>query len=142
MVQTRMGKTMRRLVVAIATVTALRLDAGALAQEIKLTRSAVSGVELLLVDERSWDANCKPLATAVTITTQPNNGRVTVVQGVSVVAASTSSASTAHCAGKSITGNQILYQSNPGFRGTDTLAYKVRSGSGKSASTLVMIHVK
>src|SRR5919109_4523758 len=61
------------LVAAIALPMPVFIAAGALAQEIKLTRSATSGVQSLLVDERSWDANCKPLATSVTITSKPSN---------------------------------------------------------------------
>jgi hypothetical protein len=116
---------------------------GALAQEIRLTRSVASSAQSLLVDERSWDANCKPLATSVTITKQPSNGNVTVVPGVSVIAVSTpQSASTGRCGGKSVTGNHVLYRSNPGFRGTDTLAYKVQYGNGRSATTTVTIDVQ
>jgi len=51
MVQLAAGIVIRAIVPAIAIFTAT----SALAQEIKLTRSAESGVEALLVDERSWD---------------------------------------------------------------------------------------
>src|ERR1051326_5150858 len=47
---------------------------GALAQEIRLTRSVASSAQSLLVDERSWDANCKPLAPSVPNTKQPQHG--------------------------------------------------------------------
>ena len=68
---------------------------------------------------------------------------MTVVPGVSIIAVSTpQSASTGHCGGKSVAGNQIMYQSNPGFRGTDTLAYKVTYGNGKSGSTTLTINVR
>lgn len=119
------------------------LGAVALAQEIKLTRSASSGIESLLVDERSWDVHCKPLTTSITITSQPSNGTVKVVPGASIIAVSApQSASTGPCAGKSVNGNQIMYRSNPGFRGTDTLAYKVTYGNGKSGSTTLTINVR
>jgi len=138
MVQLAAGIVIRAIVPAIAIFTAT----SALAQEIKLTRSAESGVEALLVDERSWDASCKPLPTSVTITSQPGNGKVTVVPSVSIIAASAPrSGSTGRCAGKSISGNQIMYRSHPGFRGTDTLAYKVMYGNGKNGSTTVTINV-
>ena len=143
MVRISAGSAIRTFIAAIALLAPLLIGAAALAQEIRLTRPAASGVESPLVDERSWDASCKPLATSVTITSQPSNGKVTVVPGVSIIAVSTPrSASTGHCAGKSITGNQIMYQSNPGFRGTDTLAYKVTYGNGKSGSTTLTINVR
>jgi hypothetical protein len=142
MVRISAGSAIRTLIPAIALLAPLVIGADALAQEIRLTRSAASGVASLLVDERSWDPNCKPLTTSVTITSQPSDGKVTVVPGVSIVAATMPrSGSTGHCAGKSITGNQIMYQSNPGFRGTDTLAYKVTYGNGKSGSTTITINV-
>jgi hypothetical protein len=119
------------------------LGSGARAQEVKLTRSVASGAQSLLVDERSWDANCKPLATSVTITKQPSNGNVTIVPAVSVIAVSTpQSASTGRCSGKSVSGNHVQYRSNPGFRGTDTLTYEVQYGNGRSATTTVTIDVR
>jgi hypothetical protein len=143
MVQISTGSTIRTFIPAITLLAAWCIGTGALAQEIKLTRPAQSGVESLLANERSWDRNCRPLATSVTITSQPSNGKVTVVQGVSTLPPTTPrSGSTGDCAGKSITGNQIMYQSNPGFRGTDTLAYRVTYGNGKSGSTTLTINVR
>jgi hypothetical protein len=142
MIRISARSAIRALIAAAPLAVALLIATGALAQEIKLTRSAASGIEMLLVDERSWDANCKPLATSVTIISQPSNGKVTVVPGASVIAvAAPPSGSKLQCAGKSMTGNQIMYRSNPGFRGTDTLAYKVLYANGKSGSTTVTINV-
>jgi type II secretory pathway pseudopilin PulG len=142
MVATSAGIAIRTVMGGIALLAPSFIGAGARAQEIKLTRSAASGIESLLVDERSWDASCKPLATAVTITNQPSNGTVSVVPGVSIIAASTpQSGGMGRCAGKSVTGNHIMYRSNPGFRGTDTLAYKVLYANGKSGSMTVTINV-
>jgi len=115
---------------------------GALAQEIRLARPVESGVESLLVDERAWNAKCKPITASITITNQPINGKVTIVAGVSVVPISTQSRSASGCVGKSISGSHIMYKSNAGFRGIDTLAYEIRYGNGKSSSTTVTINVK
>jgi hypothetical protein len=143
MVQISAGRVIRTLTPAIALLAALHIGTGALAQEIKLTRPAQSGVESLLANERSWDRNCNALATSVTITSRPSNGKVTVIQGVSILPPTTPrSGSTRDCAGKSVTGNQIMYRSNTGFRGTDTLAYKVTYGNGKSGSTTITINVR
>jgi hypothetical protein len=60
-----------------------------------------------------------------------------------VLAASTpGSGSTGSCAGKTITGNAIMYRSNPGFRGIDTISYDDVSDKGKRRSTTVTINVK
>ena len=124
------------LIAAMAPLPALCVGARALAQEIKLTRSADSGIESLLVNERAWDADCKPLTTSVTITTPPTNGKVTVVPGVSTIAIRQLAPGAAgRCGGKSVPGNQIRYRSNPGFRGTDSLGYTVLYGNGKRGST-------
>jgi hypothetical protein len=136
--------TAKRIAAPILTAAVLPfcLGAAAFAQEIKLTRSADSGIESLLVDERSWDAKCKPLTTSITITSPPTNGKVTIVPGVSTVAAkSLQPASVRRCAGKSVPGNQIRYRSNPGFHGTDSLGYTVRYGNGQRGSTAVTIDV-
>ncbi len=36
----------------------------------------------------------------------------------------------------------LAQEMNPGFRGTDTLAYKVMYGNGKSGSTTITINVR
>ena len=136
------ARSAMRTLIAAAALAPLFIATGALAQEIKLTRSAASGVELLLVEERSWDANCKPLATSITITSQPSNGKVTVVPSASIIAVAAPPSGKVQCAGKSMTGNQILYRSNPGFRGTDMLVYKVLYANGKSATMSVTIDVR
>lgn len=136
------ARSAMRTLIAATALAPLSIATGALAQEIKLTRSAASGVELLLVNERSWDANCKPLATSITITSQPSNGKATVVPSASIIAVAAPPSGKVQCAGKSMTGNQILYRSDPGFRGTDALVYKVLYANGKSAATTVTIDVR
>jgi hypothetical protein len=142
MVRISSGSAICVLAAAIASPALVLIASGALAQEIRLTRPVQSGIESLLVDERSWDAKCKPLGASITITNQPINGKVTVAPGVSVVPISTRPGSAGRCAGKSISGNQIPYKSNTGFRGIDTLAYEIRYGDRKSASITITINVK
>jgi hypothetical protein len=136
------GSALRILTAAIVSPALVLIASGASAQEIRLTRPVQSGAESVLVDERAWNTKCKPLGASITITSQPINGKVTIVPRVSVVPVSTQSSSASRCAGKSISGNQIMYKSNAGFRGIDTLAYEVRYGKGKSASTMITINVK
>src|SRR5262249_40202397 len=122
----------------LAAASALVLTAsGVLAQEIRLTRPVQSGVESLLVDERAWNAKCKPVNASIMITNQPINGKVTIVPGINVAPISTQSRSASGCAGKSISGSHIMYKSNAGFHGIDTLAYEIRYGNGKNASTTI-----
>jgi hypothetical protein len=114
----------------------------ALGEELKLTRSAKSGVESGIAYSRSWDRNCNALPNTVTITKQPMNGEVSVVQGVSTIPASTpASGESGNCAGKSVTGNQIMYKSKAGFQGTDLVAYDA-VGGGKTIATMITIDVK
>jgi hypothetical protein len=142
MIRISAGNAVRILTAAIASPALVLIASGASAQEIRLTRPVQSGAEAILVDERAWNAKCKPLGASITITSQPINGKVTIVPGVSVVPISTQSGSAGRCGGKSVSGNQILYKSNAGFRGIDTLAYEVRYPNGKSASTTITINVK
>ena len=119
---------MRTLVVSLACATAALIWAGpAAAQTLTLTRSAQSGVESTIAQERGWDRNCNTVAVTVTITKNPSNGTVSVASGVtSTIPASTpASGSTGACAGKSVTGNAVKYKSNAGFRGTDSVSYTV-----------------
>jgi hypothetical protein len=136
------GSAPRVLTAAIASPALVLIASAASAQEIRLTRPVPSGAESVLVDERAWNAKCKPLGASITITSQPINGKVTIVPGVSIVPVGTQSGNVGRCAGKSISGNQIMYKSNAGFRGIDTLAYEVRYGNGKSASTIITINVR
>jgi hypothetical protein len=115
----------------------------ALAEDLELTRDAQSGVESRIAYARLWDRGCNSLPLVVTITRNPANGTASVVQGTSVIPASTpASGSTGTCAGKTITGNEIMYWSKPGYRGIDALSYDNVSGSGLRQSTTITINVK
>jgi len=116
---------MRTLAVPLAC--ALLWVEPASAQTLNLTRSAQSGVESTIAQERGWDRNCNAIAVTVTITKNPANGTISVASGVtSTIPTSTPAAgSTGACAGKSVTGNEVKYKSNAGFRGTDSVSYTV-----------------
>jgi hypothetical protein len=49
---------------------------------------------------------------------------------------------TGACAGKTITGNQATYKSNPDFHGVDTFSYEVVNPDGKRGSMHVTINAK
>ena len=134
---------MRARAVCVAVASMLPAAGMALAADLTLTRTARSGVPSRIAYERSWDRSCRPEATQVTITGQPAHGAVSVVSGESVIPLDTPRAgSTGRCAGQPITGDQIMYLSEPGFRGTDHVSWSVTYGSGPSARTDVTIIVR
>jgi hypothetical protein len=119
---------MRTLAFSLACVTASLIGAApAAAQTLELTRSARSGAESTIAQERAWDRNCNATPVTVTVTKNPSNGTISVASGVtSTIPSSTpASGSTGACAGKSVTGNEVKYKSNVGFRGTDSVSYTV-----------------
>jgi hypothetical protein len=101
--------------------------APAAGQTLNLTRSAKSGVDSTIAQERAWDRNCNATAVTVTITKNPANGTISVASGVtSTIPPSTpAQGSTGACAGKSVTGNEVKYKSNAGFTGIDSVSYTV-----------------
>jgi hypothetical protein len=115
----------------------------AAAQEIKVSREAQSGVESRISWERGWDRDCKTVPITVTVTQQPTNGTISVAQGTSTIPESTPrSGSTGDCAGKTVTGNEVKYRSNPGFRGTDTVKYNLARNNAPAGSMTITINVK
>ena len=115
------------------------------AEALNLTRSAVSGVDSPIAYARAWDDNCNALPVEVTITKNPMNGTISILQGVtSTIPASTpASGSTGPCAGKTlIGGNEIRYKSKAGFRGTDSVSYNVVNNNEPPRSFVITINVK
>lgn len=139
------GAEMRTLAVSLGCLIASLMGAQlTCAQELTMTRSAESGVDTRLSHERAWDRSCVSLPVTVSITKNPVNGTVAVVPGIaSTLPASTpASGSTGTCAGKPITGSTIRYKSKSGFHGTDSVSYKVVSGSGPAQARVIVINVK
>jgi hypothetical protein len=100
-------------------------------------------METLLAYERGWDKNCNPLLTTVTFTSKPANGTVWVAVGTSNIPESTPRfGSTGACAGTTITGNQVMYKSIPGFQGVDMVTYDVLYPNGTRGSMIVTITAK
>jgi hypothetical protein len=122
---------MRRLAVSLGCLIASVIwVAPAYAQELTLTRSAESGVDTRISHERAWDRNCGSLAVKVSVTKNPAHGTVSVA------------GNTGTCAGKTITGSTIRYKSNSGFRGKDSVSYKVVIGDRPSQLRVITINVK
>jgi hypothetical protein len=135
----------KRAILAIAaSVAALAAVTAALAAErsMNLNRTAKSGVDSLLAHSNRWDRNCNSLPVTITITRNPANGTVSVADGDEVLPASTPGSGATHrCAGKTIAGKKIMYRSNPGFRGSDTVGYD-SVGAGTTLHTTIAIAVQ
>jgi len=133
-----------RLWALLETPNAAENEAAPVVGELKLTRSAQSGVDTLISYSRNWDRNCNPQPLTVTITRPPLNGIASFVQGTSIIPESTPrSGSTGPCAGKSIIGYQLMYRSSSGFHGIDTVSYEAMTGDGrKTGPTTITINVQ
>ena len=123
-----------------ATVVIVLLACGiAAAKEIKLTRTAKSGVETRLAYSAHWDnKTCNSLPNKVTISKQPEHGTASIKPAEETLPQSTpGSGATGPCAGKKIQASAIMYRSNPGFKGIDTLGY--HSDAGIDAAITVTV---
>jgi hypothetical protein len=124
-----------------ATFTAAVLPSDAVLKDVQLTRTAVSAVDSGIAFAGRWDRNCHALPSSVTIVRPPANGAVAVIRADEIIPTSTPvSGDTGPCTGKIVPANEIMYRSNMGFHGTDTLAYFSLGGS-TVISTTVTINV-
>lgn len=115
----------------VATLVIVLLAYGIVAaKEIKLTRTAKSGVETRLAYSARWDTKtCNSLPNKVTISKQPEHGTASIKPAEETLPQRTpGSGGTGACAGKKVQASAIMYRSSPGFKGTDTLGYHSESG--------------
>jgi hypothetical protein len=135
-----------RKVVTAATVGLFALSGIAQAQPLErmsLYRSVDSGVETVLARGLHWHTKpCVPARTAIAITQQPAHGTVRIVNEVAAVPKTTLRVrNTGYCAGMLLHGKKILYRSEPGFEGTDTMSYESIGSNGQRAPYTVTITV-
>lgn len=102
----------------------------AAAKELKLKRTAKSGVETRLAYSAHWDnKTCNSLPNKVTISKQPEHGTASIKPAEQTLPQATpGSGATGPCAGKTVAASAIMYRSNPGFKGIDTLGYRTEAG--------------
>lgn len=102
----------------------------AVAKDTYLTRTAKSGVETRVAYSAHWDTTtCNSLPNRVTISKRPEHGTVSIKPAVETLPQSTpGSGATGPCAGKKVQASAIMYRSNPGFKGVDTLGYHTETG--------------
>jgi hypothetical protein len=130
---------MRSLVIGV--LAALYVDPAA-AQELKLARTAVSGMDSLLAHEHAWERNCNVLETKIIFTKNPAHGAVSIATGTSSIPDSVPrTGPTGQCAGRMITGNEIMYKSEPGFQGADAVSYVVVYPNRNRSPTSITITV-
>jgi hypothetical protein len=134
----------KHLIASTAFVAALAVANGAPAAEktMNLSRNAKSGVDSRLAYSGRWDRNCNTQPVTITFTRQPENGNAWSVEADEVLPVSTpGSGNTGQCAGKTIQSKRIMYRSNPGFRGNDTVGYD-SAGAGTIIHTTIAVTVQ
>jgi hypothetical protein len=132
----------KHIIIGFAAALAVMSGAWAAEKTMNLSRNAKSGVDSPLAYSGRWDRNCNGIPVTVTITRQPANGTVSVVDADEKIAASTpASGSTGKCAGKTIKSKRIMYLSKPGFRGSDTVGYD-SAGAGTIIHTTIAVTVQ
>ena len=110
---------------------------------LKITKSAVSGAEILVAQASGWNnITCATIAHTVNVTRQPSHGTISVVDEDTTIPASTQrSGSTGPCAGKPLRDKKISYTSEPGFIGGDSFAYESVDARGGRSPYEVIINV-
>jgi hypothetical protein len=89
-----------------------------------------------------WDSACHPLGVTVTVTQRPAHGTVSVVAGLNTANPNPRFGSPGPCGGTLIMGKRVVYQSAPGFHGTDYVVYHYVSERGHRAEAHVNITVR
>ena len=100
---------------------------------------AVSGVDSLLAHEHAWDRNCNALQTKITFTKMPAHGEVSIGTGTPLPQKVPRTGPTGHCIGKMITGNEVMYKSEPGYQGMDAVSYLGVYPNGNRSPTTIAI---
>jgi hypothetical protein len=118
-----------RSITLAAGMAVLLAAGGALAKDINIARTVKSGVETRLAFSGSWDRRtCAAIPANVTISRQPSHGTASVVPGVQTLPQATPGSGATGCEGHKVDSHQIMYKSNPGFKGTDIVGYHNDSG--------------
>lgn len=96
-----------------------------------------SGVDSKIGGAWARDRNCNAQSVSITITRPPTNGKISIVSGT--VVAERARVGTTRCPeNQQIDGKKIMYRSDPGFHGTDTVTYKVGSKAGNWSEAITI----
>ncbi len=92
---------------------------------------------------RHWNpAPCVPQRTSIVITQPPAHGTVQILEERADVPWTTPrTGGTGYCRGMLLFAKKIVYRSEPGFEGTDTLSYESIGPDGRRAPYTVTIAV-
>jgi len=110
--------------------------------DVVLARTADSGSESVVARSTYWNSQCEPRGVTVTIKQPPASGTASVKEGLNPVVANPRFGTAGKCVGKQVMGKQILYRSNPGFRGSDQIVYESVTDQGQRTSVTVKIEVR
>ena len=89
-----------------------------------LTATARSGAKTQMTTHFQVDGQCSPNRVEIAVLTAPANGTVTSEQKDIVVPARNGKGEIQKCAGKTVRGVAVFYQSKPGFSGKDSFRYR------------------
>lgn len=132
----------KRIIAMIGCAAALAVASGAAAAEksVKLSRNAKPGADVTIAYAGRWDDDCNSLPVTITITQAPANGTVSMLDADEALP-EPGSDDTGQCGGKVIKSKMIMYRSNPGFSGDDTIGYD-SDGNGLVIHTTINVTVK
>jgi hypothetical protein len=106
-----------------------------LAAEQVYSRYVPSGMAGRVADKVNWDINtCAANTVDIRIVEQPRSGTAAIRDEMLTIPAKRGTIpptdTLAACIGRPVLGKGVYYQSNPGFRGTDRLAFLHRDSGG------------
>jgi hypothetical protein len=111
----RICQTERRHTILLAAILVLTPALG-----WALTATAQSGAKTQITTPVRVDGECNPSRVEVTVLAAPANGTVTSERKDIVVPAKNAKGEAQKCAGKTVAGVAVFYQSKPGFAGKDS----------------------
>jgi hypothetical protein len=110
---------------------------------LPLAGSVETGTAATIAYGRHWNtAPCVPERTTIAITQPPAHGTLRVIEErTDVPPATLRTGDTGYCAGMLLFGQKIIYESKPGFAGTDTLSYESIGPDGQRLPYIVTLEV-
>lgn len=123
----------------LAMAIALAASSPSIAAGITFTREVASGYSKGVFTYRNWDRQCQEIGGVTRVVTRPRHGMLTNLRVVSAVRSNRLNPRDP-CIGRSIGGLQVIYRSNPGYRGTDRFVIERTRPNGTSdTDTFIMM---
>jgi hypothetical protein len=103
-------------------------------------KTTQQGRPVTIATHASWDTGCAGGPSPIAIVSPPQHGALSIApMNVKIERIDIGEA---HCLGRPITANAVIYTPAPGFRGTDQLSYTATSMSGKVAMHQATVDVR